>query len=60
MLTCPACGRTSPAEASFCMGCGTALGATASGREVREIVTAQFCDLVGISVARGLSSRRGR
>lgn len=47
MLTCPACGRTSPAEASFCAGCGTALGATASTREVRKTVSALFCDLVG-------------
>jgi class 3 adenylate cyclase/tetratricopeptide (TPR) repeat protein len=47
MLTCPACGRTSPAEASFCAGCGTPLGATSSSREVRKTVTALFCDLVG-------------
>ena len=47
MLTCPACGKTSPAEASFCAGCGGPLGATASNREVRKTVTALFCDLVG-------------
>ena len=47
MLTCPTCGRANPAEASFCMGCGGPLGATASAHEVRKTVTALFCDLVG-------------
>jgi class 3 adenylate cyclase len=47
MLTCPACGKTSPDDASFCAGCGGPLGATASTREVRKTVTALFCDLVG-------------
>ena len=52
MLTCPACGRTNPPEASFCMGCAAPLGATAAARETRKTVTALFCDLVG-SVALG-------
>lgn len=47
MLTCPACGRANPADASFCMGCAAPLGATASARAVRKTVTALFCDLVG-------------
>jgi len=47
MLTCPTCGRANPAEASFCMGCGGPLGATATAHEVRKTVTALFCDLVG-------------
>ncbi len=47
MLTCPSCGRVNPAEASFCMGCATPLGATATAPETRKIVTALFCDLVG-------------
>jgi len=47
MLTCPTCGRANPAAASFCMGCGGPLGATASAHEVRKTVTALFCDLVG-------------
>jgi tetratricopeptide (TPR) repeat protein len=44
MLTCPACGRANPVEASFCMGCGGPLGATATAHEVRKTVTALFCD----------------
>lgn len=47
MLTCPSCGRANPAEASFCMGCGGPLGATATAHETRKTVTALFCDLVG-------------
>lgn len=47
MLTCPSCGRANPAEASFCMGCGRPLGATATAHETRKTVTALFCDLVG-------------
>jgi class 3 adenylate cyclase/tetratricopeptide (TPR) repeat protein len=47
MLTCPACGRSSAPDAAFCAGCGTPLGATATAREVRKMVTALFCDLVG-------------
>ena len=47
MLTCPSCGRANPAEASFCMGCGGPLGATATTHETRKTVTALFCDLVG-------------
>ena len=47
MLTCPSCGRANPAEASFCMGCGGPLGATATAHETRRTVTALFCDLVG-------------
>ena len=46
MLTCPSCGGVNPAEASFCMGCATPLGA-ATAPETRKIVTALFCDLVG-------------
>jgi class 3 adenylate cyclase len=47
MLTCPACGRANPTAASFCMGCGGLLGATATAHETRKTVTALFCDLVG-------------
>ncbi len=47
MLTCPACGRKSPPDASFCVGCGAPLGATATAHETRKTVTALFCDLVG-------------
>lgn len=46
MLTCPACGRTNPPDASFCTGCGNALGATATSREARRVVTALFCDVL--------------
>ncbi len=46
-LTCASCGRGSPADAAFCAGCGAKLGATATARESRRVVTALFCDLVG-------------
>jgi class 3 adenylate cyclase/tetratricopeptide (TPR) repeat protein len=46
-LTCPSCGRGSPAEAAFCSGCGAKLGPTAAARESRKVVTTLFCDLVG-------------
>ena len=47
MLTCPGCGRQSPADVAFCAGCGAPLGVTATVREVRKTVTVLFCDLVG-------------
>ena len=46
-LTCASCGRGSPADAAFCAGCGAKLGATATARESRRVVTALFCDLEG-------------
>ncbi|MEA2556304.1 MAG: hypothetical protein QOI60_1635 [Actinomycetota bacterium] len=36
-----------PDGAKFCNGCGTLLGASASSGEVRKIISALFCDLVG-------------
>src|SRR4051812_36621656 len=45
-LTCLSCGKGNPAEASFCMGCGSSLAESAP-REVRKVVTALFCDLAG-------------
>ena len=46
-LTCPSCGRGSPADAAFCSSCGAKLGPTAAAHESRKVVTALFCDLVG-------------
>ena len=46
VLTCSSCGKENPAEASFCMSCASPLGASSSG-EVRKIISALFCDLVG-------------
>ena len=46
-LTCPSCGRVSPADAAFCSGCGTKLAQNSTDRESRKVVTAMFCDLVG-------------
>ncbi len=46
-LTCPSCGRRSPADAAFCSGCGAKLGPTAAAHESRKVVTVLFCDLVG-------------
>jgi class 3 adenylate cyclase len=47
VLNCSNCGKENPAEASFCMSCATLLGAAASSGEVRKIISALFCDLVG-------------
>jgi class 3 adenylate cyclase/tetratricopeptide (TPR) repeat protein len=50
VISCSNCGKENPAEASFCMSCGTPLGALAhSAAEERKIVTALFCDLVGFT-----------
>ena len=46
MLTCPNCGRECPDGFAFCPACGSPL-VTAPSREIRKIVTALFCDLVG-------------
>jgi class 3 adenylate cyclase/tetratricopeptide (TPR) repeat protein len=48
LVACPSCGRESPADAAFCAGCGTALGASAAPDvEERKVVTILFADLVG-------------
>ena len=47
VLSCSSCGRESPDGFAFCPACGSPLGATAAPREVRKLVTALFCDLVG-------------
>jgi class 3 adenylate cyclase len=44
--TCARCGRESPADASFCAGCGAPLEPRAA-REERKVVTVLFADLVG-------------
>jgi class 3 adenylate cyclase len=43
---CLQCGRDSPDGFAFCPACGSPLAASPA-REVRKIVTALFCDLVG-------------
>jgi adenylate cyclase len=50
-LTCPACGTTSPADASFCSRCGAHLAWSAAER---RIITVLFADLSGFT---GLSER---
>jgi class 3 adenylate cyclase/tetratricopeptide (TPR) repeat protein len=47
MSSCPACGRENPADAGFCNGCGSRLGAPATTREQRKTVTILFCDVTG-------------
>jgi len=46
-MTCPSCGSKNPEGAKFCNECATPLGASASSPEVRKIISALFCDLVG-------------
>jgi len=47
VLSCSNCGHENPDGAKFCNGCATLLGASASPGEVRKIISALFCDLVG-------------
>ena len=47
VLICSSCGTENPDGAKFCNGCATLLGASASSGEVRKIISALFCDLVG-------------
>jgi len=49
MNACPTCGRENPADARFCNGCGSRLGAVPSRREERKIVSVLFADLVGFT-----------
>ena len=46
MPVCPACGAHNPDGFRFCGGCAAPLRA-ADGRDVRKVVTAVFCDIVG-------------
>jgi class 3 adenylate cyclase len=47
MPTCARCGQANPAEARFCLTCGSALAPGGEGREGRKTVTVVFSDLVG-------------
>jgi class 3 adenylate cyclase/tetratricopeptide (TPR) repeat protein len=50
MPFCTACGTENPAQARFCLGCGTALAETPPATppsEERKVITAIFVDLVG-------------
>ena len=49
MLVCPACGKENPAEARFCLACGTELVAGAPVGEERKVVSVLFVDLVGFT-----------
>jgi class 3 adenylate cyclase len=49
MLVCRVCGESNPAQARFCMTCGSPLPQPAepSSGEIRKTVTVLFCDVVG-------------
>ena len=49
MLLCRVCGESNPAQARFCMACGSPLPQPAepSSGEIRKTVTVLFCDVVG-------------
>ncbi|HEV8099278.1 MAG TPA: adenylate/guanylate cyclase domain-containing protein [Gaiellaceae bacterium] len=49
MIVCAACGRENPAEARFCLACGSRLEAAAEAREERKVVSVLFADLVGFT-----------
>ena len=46
-MPCPVCGTENPAQARFCLNCGTALAAATPRRKERKFATALFADLVG-------------
>jgi class 3 adenylate cyclase/tetratricopeptide (TPR) repeat protein len=47
---CAECGKENPAEARFCLACGTAFETEPTpAREERKVVTVLFCDLVGFT-----------
>jgi class 3 adenylate cyclase len=48
MLICAACQQENPANARFCLGCGTALDASAP-QEERRVISVLFVDLVGFT-----------
>ena len=48
-LVCPACGKENPAEARFCLACGTELVSAAPLGEERKVVSVLFVDLVGFT-----------
>ena len=48
MRTCVLCNEQNPDRATFCLGCGAALGAVvARDHQTRRIVTVVFCDVAG-------------
>ncbi len=50
MTSCPSCGKENPAEARFCLHCGTAMATvTPTVHEERKVVTILFVDLVGFT-----------
>jgi len=55
VLVCAKCGRQNAEDARFCSGCGAALAAGGTRREVRKTVTVLFCDVMG-STALGEST----
>jgi class 3 adenylate cyclase/tetratricopeptide (TPR) repeat protein len=44
--TCASCGKDNPADARFCLACGSPLAEVVT-REVRKTVTVLFCDVAG-------------
>jgi class 3 adenylate cyclase len=51
-MDCPTCGTPNPAQARFCLNCGstlTAATATSARREERKVVSVLFADLVGFT-----------
>ena len=50
-MDCANCGTSNPAQARFCLSCGTALAGSppSSSREERKVVSVVFADLVGFT-----------
>ncbi len=58
-MICAQCGHANPETNKFCGQCAAPLAPTAEyAREVRKVVTAVFCDVVGSTPLGSASIRR--
>lgn len=51
MPACPSCSQDNPANAKFCLNCGSPLAAPSPKGEERKVVSVLFADLVGFTAA---------
>jgi class 3 adenylate cyclase/tetratricopeptide (TPR) repeat protein len=49
MQACQRCGEENPAQARFCLACGSSLAVPTTVGEERKVITVVFCDLVGFT-----------
>ena len=59
-MKCPRCQNDNPAGSSFCLGCGTRLGATCGGCGSDLPAGSRFCNKCGTPVSGGASAGQAR